>query len=254
MRGWLGLYALSIRLGVRHIVSRQGLIRVVVPLDPSRYLELPAARREVGARPGERVLDLASPKLLAVALARAGVRVTSVDELASEVEAWRRLAGTVPNLLFEVGDGRSLSYGDATFDHAYSLSVLEHIVEPGDEQALRELARVVKPGGRVFLTLPYGIEEREDWRDAPTYVDHGGDGGRFFFQRWYDDARVDGLLGAAPDLEVRRREVVRLQPNWNAAYVRSFPWLVPLGPLYGLLARERKGPGGDVVRLTLEKR
>jgi SAM-dependent methyltransferase len=254
MRGWLGLYALSIRLGVRHIVSRQGLIRVVVPLDPSRYLELPAARRELGARPGERVLDLASPKLLAVALARAGVRVTSVDELASEVEAWRRLAGTVPNLRFEVGDGRSLSYGDATFDHAYSVSVLEHIVEPGDEQALRELARVVKPGGRVFVTLPYATEEREDWRDAPAYVDHGGHGGRFFFQRWYDDARVDRLVGAAPELEVRRREGVRLQPNWNAAYVRAFPWLVPLGPLYGLLARERKGPGGDVVRLTLEKR
>ena len=132
--------------------------------------------------------------------------------------------------------------------------MLEHIVEPGDEQALRELARVVKPGGRVFLTLPYALEEREDWRDAPAYRDHGGDGGRFFFQRWYDDARVDRLLGAAPDLEVRRREVVRLQPNWNAAYVRLFPWLVPLGPLYGLLARERKGAGGDVVRLTLEKR
>jgi SAM-dependent methyltransferase len=254
MRGWLDLYALSIRLGLRHIGSRQGLIRVVIPLDPSRYLELPAARREVGARPGERVLDLASPKLLAVALARAGVQVTSVDELASEIEAWRLLVDEVPNLRFQVGDGRSLSYGDATFDHAYSVSVLEHIAEPGDEQALLELARVVKPGGRVFVTLPYAAEEREDWRDAPTYVDHGGEDNRFFFQRWYDDARVDRLLGAAPQLKALRREVVRLQPNWNAAYVRLFPWLVPLGPLYGLLARERKGPGGDVVRLTMEKR
>jgi hypothetical protein len=30
--------------------------------------------------------------------------------------------------------------------------------------------------------------------------------------------------------------------------------LVPLGPLYGLLARERAGEGGDVARLILERR
>jgi hypothetical protein len=106
----------------------------------------------------------------------------------------------------------------------------------------------------VFITLPHAREYREDWRDAPAYADHGAHDGRYFFQRWYDDERVDRLAAAAPELEVRRREVVRLQPNWNTAYVRLFPWLVALGPFYGLLARERAGPGGDVVRLTLEKR
>jgi SAM-dependent methyltransferase len=254
MRGWTDLYVLSLRLGLRHVTTRQGLIRVVVPLDPSRYLELPAARRELAARRGDRVLDLASPKLLAVALARTGVHVTSVDELAPEIEAWRRLAAGVPNVRFQVADGRALPLADASFDHAYSISVLEHIADAGDAEALRELARVVRPGGRVFVTLPYAREYREDWRDAPAYADHGASDGRYFFQRWYDTAGVDRLVASAPELELLRRETVRLQPNWNAAYVRLFPWLVPLGPLYGLLARERRGPDGDVVRLTLVKR
>jgi SAM-dependent methyltransferase len=258
MKGWLGLYGLSVRLGLRHLrrhgYRREAVVRVVVPLDPSRYLELPAARSELAARPGDHVLDLASPKLLAVALARDGVEVTSVDELESEVDSWRRLAGEQPRLRFQVADGRALPFDAASFDHAYSISVLEHIADDGDARALAELARVVRPGGRVFLTLPHAEPYREEWRDRPLYVDHGEQDGRYFFQRWYDGRRVERLLGVVPELELRRKQIVCLRPNLNALYVRTFPLLVPLGPLFGVLAREREDPRGDVVRLTLERR
>lgn len=249
MRGWLGLWRTSVGLGVRHLARRgwlrEAVIRVVVPLDPSRYLELPWALRELDARRGERVLDLASPKLLAVYLTRRSIRVTSVDAFPEEVERWRRLA---PEASFEVADGRSLPYGDATFDHAYSISVLEHV--DGDAVALAELARVVRPGGRVVLTLPYAAEAWDEWRDAPVY---GKGDEPVLFQRWYDDSRVDELLAAVPALTLVRRSVVRLAPNWNALYARFFPLLVPLGPLYGLLAREVEGEGGDVIRLSLRR-
>ena len=42
--------------------------------------------------------------------------------------------------------------------------------------------------------------------------------------------------------------------GWNAAYARTFPLLVPLGPVLGLLARERCRPGGDVIRLLFTRR
>jgi SAM-dependent methyltransferase len=235
--------------------EREALIRIVIPLDPSRYVELPWALAALDAQPGDRILDLASPKLLAVELARRGAYVVSVDELAEEIERWRRLTGEIPNLEFEQADGRALPFEDAVFDHASSISVLEHIPEPGDEEALRELAWRVRPGGRVVLTMPYADTAREDWIEAPKYVDHGaGDEGRHFFQRWYDDAGIERLLDAVPELELRRRDVVRLQPNWQPLYGRLFPWLIALGPFYGLLAREKTGPGGDVVRLVLERR
>jgi SAM-dependent methyltransferase len=252
VQGWAGLYRLSVALGardlLRHGPTREGVIRIAIPLDPSRYLELPWAERTLDARPGERVLDLASPKLLAVALHRAGVEVVSVDALQLEVERWRRLA---PDVAFELADGRALPFEDASFRHAYSLSVVEHIPGSGDEEALQELARVVEPGGRILLTVPYAEEYWEDWRDRPLY---GADGEaeRYFFERWYDRARLDRLTASAPVRELAR-EVVRMEPNWSRRYNRSFPWLLPLGPFFGLLGREVSGPGGDVARLVLER-
>jgi hypothetical protein len=44
-----------------------------------------------------------------------------------------------------------------------------------------------------------------------------------------------------------------MTPNWHALFLRAFPWLIALGPLFGLLAVEREGPPGDVVRMTLER-
>jgi SAM-dependent methyltransferase len=258
VRGWWELYRTSVGLGARYLVHhgylREAVIRVVVPLDPSRYLELPETARELGARSGERVLDLASPKLLAVSLGRAGIDVVSVDQLESEIEAWRKLAAAESRVTFEVGDGRTLPFADASFDHAYSVSVLEHIPEPGDEQALRELARIVKPGGRVVVTLPYAYTYREDWREAPVYADQGSTSSRHFFQRWYDDARVARLAASAPELELVSSSISRLQPNLNALYTRTFPLLLPLGSVFGLLARRVDGPGGDVTRLTFRRR
>ena len=254
MRGWGRLYRTSVGLGLRRLVrdgfEREAVVRIVVPLDPSRYLELPWVLHELASAGSARVFDLASPKLLAFELARSGLEVTSVDELQREIDTWEWLTGGESRLTFQVADGRALPFPGASFDHAYSISVLEHIAEPGDEQALQELARIVGPGGRVLITVPCSPVYREDWRDEPAYVDHGAVGGRYFFQRWYDEARLDRLAASAPGLELVSREIVRMQPNWNEAYVRAFPWLVPLGPFFGLLARERTTPDGDVARLA----
>ena len=258
MRGWASLYALSLRLGARSLLrdgpNRQALIRLLVPLDPSRYLELPDTLEQLDAAPGERVLDLASPKLPAVALARRGVTVTSVDALESEVDTWRRLAGHEPNVTFAMGDGRALNLPDARFDRAYSISVIEHIAGDGDRTALSELARVVKPGGRLVVTLPYAERYHEDWRPEPVYGDQEAVNGRYFFERWYDEAHVAGLVASEPALELTARRVSRLWPNWHRAFIRLFPWLIVLGPFYGLLALQREGPPGDVIRLTFTKR
>ena len=131
--------------------------------------------------------------------------------------------------------------------------MLEHVSDDGDAAALAELARCVRPGGRIAITLPYAERARVEYRDAPAYVDHGAEDGRWFFQRWYDDAALERLVAAVPALRVVDRSVVRLQPNLSALYNRTFPLLVPLGPLFGLLARQRVGAGGDVVRVLLER-
>jgi SAM-dependent methyltransferase len=76
-------------------------------------------------------------------------------------------------------DLRRLEIPDGTFDMAVSLSTLEHVGldnsrfydshapqgNPDDEaqRAMGELARVVKPGGVLLITVPFGRSWRTDW-------------------------------------------------------------------------------------------
>jgi SAM-dependent methyltransferase len=105
---------------------------------------------EAGA--GARILDAGcgSGRNM-VALARRGT-VTGVELATQSVEVARaRAAGPVlPGSLDE-----PLPFGDGAFDLAVALDVLEHVGDDG--AALRELARVVAPGGRLLVTVPqYG--------------------------------------------------------------------------------------------------
>jgi len=53
-------------------------------------------------------------------------------------------------------DMAKLDFPDAHFDHAYSICVFEHLEADLRQRALREIARVLKPGGILSLTFDYG--------------------------------------------------------------------------------------------------
>ena len=88
-----------------------------------------------------------------------------------------------------------------------------------------------------------------------AYVDEGDreTAGRAFFQRWYDDGAIDDLAAAVPAVEVVERRGGGALAESQRGVRKDFPLLVPLGPFYGLLARERVGEEGDVVRLILRR-
>ena len=60
----------------------------------------------------------------------------------------------VENIVPTQGDARELPYADATFDAAYLTAVLGEI--PDQDEALRQLARVLKPGGRLVVGELFG--------------------------------------------------------------------------------------------------
>ena len=68
------------------------------------------------------------------------------------------------------GDARELPYGDATFDGAYLTAVLGEIPDQG--VALRELARVVKPVGRLVVGELFGDPGGPDRPDASEDIAH----------------------------------------------------------------------------------
>jgi SAM-dependent methyltransferase len=64
-------------------------------------------------------------------------------------EQLARAESPLPNLRFVQGDAHALGFEDNRFDVVYCRYVLEHLAGP--LQALREMYRVLKPGGRVFV-------------------------------------------------------------------------------------------------------
>lgn len=53
---------------------------------------------------------------------------------------------------WEVGDIQAIAHADASFDTVISCETIEHVPDPA--LAVRELGRVLKPGGRLFLSTP----------------------------------------------------------------------------------------------------
>ncbi len=107
--------------------------------------------------PGARVIDVASgPGVLSVAAAEAGARVLASDLAPAMVaRAGRRLAA-YPGCEARVMSCDALDAGDASFDAAFSIFGVS--IVPVWREGLKEMARVVRPGGKVVLaSWPDGL-------------------------------------------------------------------------------------------------
>jgi SAM-dependent methyltransferase len=135
--------------------------------DPDRFYRLIATDTvrlvgEFGDLSGSRVIDVGSgPGDLAEAFRDAGAWTIAADVDFGEMHCRERDLE-----LAVVADGSTLPFRDATFDAAVSSNVLEHVSNPLD--LVREMARIVRPGGLVFVNFtawfsPWGGHETAPW-------------------------------------------------------------------------------------------
>jgi ArsR family transcriptional regulator len=101
------------------------------------------------------------------ALAPFVARVVGVDASAAMLQAAKKRLHGFDNVELRRGDLEALPIDDAMLDAATLMLVLHHVPEP--QQALDEMARVVKPGGRVVVVdmLPH---DRESYRQQMGHV------------------------------------------------------------------------------------
>jgi SAM-dependent methyltransferase len=231
----LGIWAAGVGVGL-HTLRKEpllGLKRLALPVSYWRSVEFAYVWRRLEHPAGARILDLGSPKDLAAMLARhRGHEVVATDILPEAITLSRRYAtgqgleGRGPGRVHsEVQDGRALTYADGSFDAAYSVSVLEHIPDDGDSFAIRELIRVVRPGGVVVVTVPYDRAYRETFVEGPVYERKPVGSEPVFFERHYDRPTLaTRLLGS------EAAEVVDLS-LWGEGTLRMEAFLERLGPL-----------------------
>ena len=199
------LHLFGLWLGARTLPSAPiaGLKCMVLPVEYIRCAETRYILRHLDVRPGQRVLDIGSPKLLSLFLAvhlRAEVHATDlVDYFFERYEAYSRLALGRDRDRYRMAseDARILTYPSAHFERVFSISAIEHIPDDGDTRAIQEIARVLAPGGIACLTVPWsdhGYLEEFKQRGDPDVYWAPGDGERVFFQRAYDRGMLEWRL------------------------------------------------------------
>src|SRR5262245_4106344 len=143
-RRWSRIYPAPMPHALRWILhlshpglSPEGLERVLAPRPGERMLE-------IGPGIGHHALPMSR------ALGASG-RLDVLDLQPEMLEDLMRRARSqgVSNVVATEGSAEALPYPDASFDAAYLITVLGEIPHP--EIALRELARVVKRGGRIVV-------------------------------------------------------------------------------------------------------
>ncbi|MGE0310088.1 MAG: methyltransferase domain-containing protein [Lautropia sp.] len=82
----------------------------------------------------------------------AGTRVVGVD--VDERQLAKNLAAPTPRLHFERAGAQDLPFDDGAFDGAMMLKSLHHVPVALMAQALGEMARVLKPGGWLYVSEP----------------------------------------------------------------------------------------------------
>jgi demethylmenaquinone methyltransferase / 2-methoxy-6-polyprenyl-1,4-benzoquinol methylase len=197
---------------------------------PSRYDALSAAlsfwqdprwRRELvraaGPRDGERVLDVATGTGMVAAelLARCQCSVVAIDQSAAMLAAARRrFVGTEEARVQLIeGEAESLPFADASFDVLTFTYLLRYVDDPA--ATMRELARVLRPGGRI-ASLEFGVPSpapaRWAWR---LYTAVGLPAlGRLASREW---AEVGRFLGPSIRGYYARHPIERIVEYWQSA-------------------------------------
>src|SRR5205085_10308331 len=121
---------------------------------------MPFLLRAAGVAPGMRVLDIATGPGLSAQAALAAVgptgHITATDISPAMVAKARERLGDAPNVALSVEDGQALPFPDESFDAV--LCNLGLMFFPDPVRGLMEFRRVLRPGGRVAVSVNTFLE------------------------------------------------------------------------------------------------
>lgn len=243
------LYGYGLKLGVQ--LARRGYLKrslryLIVPENYWRRIEYQMVYQAADFTATDRVLDIGSPKLLALYLAQhdhAEVYATDIEPYFLDDYALLKQVQGLPEerLHLRVEDGRKLSFPDGFFTKVYSISVIEHIPDEGDSECVREIARVLAPGGRCLLTVPFAPVSRNEYQSADSFYWAGSssasEGQGTFYQRRYSEEDLYKRLIEPSGLKLRTvqyagENILANSPHEFCDYLPLY-----LGPIHPIASR-----------------
>ena len=171
-------------------------------------------------------------------LARVARRVVGVDR-DEEAIAYARERYRAPNVEFRVGDLLDLELPDASFDAVCSFETIEHLSDL--DAYLREMRRVLRPGGPYLVSTPQADRTTE----APDNPFHHVELSRADFEallrRHFDEVELFGQrrLQTARHRMAQRLDVLGLR--------KRLPFLRPASRLLGTAPMAEVGLDGIVI-------
>jgi SAM-dependent methyltransferase len=140
-------------------------------------------------------------------------RLVGLDSDAARIARVRHDLRRYRQVSTVIADARDMPFPDATFDHAVCSEVLEHVTD--DAAVVRELARVLKPGGTLVVTVP-SADFPFTW-DPPNWVLKRLGGRHFGGERvwsgiWYGHLRLYDLDRLSSLLRTGEFDIIEQRP------------------------------------------
>lgn len=163
-------------------------------------------------------------------LRKEGFDIIGID---FSLQTIRRLRQAMPGFPVGVGDVTALPYHSAEFDAYVSLGVVEHF-EEGPHLPLREAYRVLRPGGLIFLSVPYMNLIRLLSRPWEAIIERSksNDPSLEFYQYAYTSWEMQEILRTQGFI------VLETYPHNLSIFLTAFP---PTRVLYNLVYKALKG-------------
>ena len=162
------------------------------PVSIVRYFEFAFGLESANWNLMSKCLDVSSPRLFYLYLLHTYDHITfdvlnpDLQDL-QETAEYLKVLKLTDRVTLTNCDIMSISTERNDYDLISSISVLEHIPDSQDKLALGKLWELLRPGGRLIITVPCANVYSEEWRETDVYGQGNPEKeGKFFFQRFYD--------------------------------------------------------------------
>jgi SAM-dependent methyltransferase len=265
----LGIRLHCVRLGLRSLGSGKLLrafLLIVDPMDSFRYFELEFTLRAAETAKPVRYLDVSSPRLVPLLILERYPDLTAdvLNPIQSDLRETVSLAdalhlGTRCRARQELIE--NADYPKESFDLITSISVVEHI--PSDTAAIGKMWELLRPGGRLLITVPCAREACEEFANLDEYALLARDAQGFvYWQRYYDQNALEQRVWSITGSPTRVRIYGEVRPgsyDENVVQKRTNPeypyWWEPsmMGKDYREFDEIEQLPGMGVVAMEFIK-